>query len=379
MICGCSQPAANEQEVLISLDEVAAQDDGATGARKMTGVYIAVPETEAGEALSSGLSLTGAAFDVAFDLGDPRIRNARRKGFVVLEVKGVDVDVIGRELLAEYVLAESLSVAREHCKYGERCNNFDAVHREQFLHPDEGKPQVLREASSRDEPATELLSAVQARGARGPGTLPFARIVPKGKVARWDDAENTGALPTVLAISGEEQLHVSAFFRSWRAEAAGWQVAVPLRPKMGTPYLFDPAGVELVVGFMRELLADRDLKLLPSGVESGGLHLVGCSNGAAAALAAAVAAPELVLSLSLVAGFIPDELKDVSPLRGVQGIQMYVGSKDTTHLQSLTELKSWLDASGIPSELTVVEGASHGNISRMRKQHRQNFPVRADR
>eukprot|EP00928_Gymnodinium_smaydae_P063996 TRINITY_DN47441_c0_g1_i1.p1 TRINITY_DN47441_c0_g1~~TRINITY_DN47441_c0_g1_i1.p1 ORF type:complete len:300 (+),score=58.26 TRINITY_DN47441_c0_g1_i1:88-987(+) len=170
-------------------------------------------------------------------------------------------------------------------------------------------------------------------------------------------------VPTVLAISGEEQLHVSRFIRSLNADKRGWQVLTPLRDRIGTHYLFDPPGVELVVQFMLAALCDNSGAIAPSGIEGGKFHLVGNSNGGAAVLAVASRMPELVASLSLVTGFIPQELEDLSCLKTVPSIHLYAGDKDELgHNIALQGLSEQLEHCGVQAELHILPGVRHGNI-----------------
>merc|ERR1719446_962686 len=156
----------------------------------------------------------------------------------------------------------------------------------------------------------------------GDSAAPFALIAPRGAI------RGRQALPTILAISGEEQRHVSKFFRAWQAEKRLWQVIVPLRPRSGIPYLFDEAGVERVVKLMRRILEDKRCDLSPFRIENRKFHLVGTSNGGASVAAVAARAPNLVASLTMVTGFVPDTLTDFSRLLTILSIRLYVGDKD---------------------------------------------------
>lgn len=192
------------------------------------------------------------------------------------------------------------------------------------------------------------------------GLPAFAIIAPRPK-----DVESVQDLPTVFGISGEEQMHVSKFIRSWKVEEKGWQVVVPLRAAMGTPYFFDPGGLEIILDFMRRLLEDKDRILLPFGIEGQKLHVFGSSNGGATALAAAVLMPERVASLTLVTGFVPDIVQDLTPLAAVPSIRLYVGDKDELgHCECLQELKVGIESAGGSAELLVIPGAGHTTIGR---------------
>lgn len=203
----------------------------------------------------------------------------------------------------------------------------------------------------------DVYSAVQTRHLDGDAGAPYAFIAPA------DCPQGAASLPTVLAISGEEQLHVSRFFRAWRAEERGWQVVVPLRRRSGLPYLFEKAGVDFAVALMQRLVTDADCKLLPQRVQGQKFHLVGTSNGGAAVLAAAAQAPELVASLTLVTGFCPKGLADFAPLKVVPSIRLYAGDLDELgHCEALARIKEKLDLTGAFAELFILEGARHGNV-----------------
>lgn len=185
------------------------------------------------------------------------------------------------------------------------------------------------------------------------------------------DARTPGAAgsqvprPTVLAVSGEEQRHVSKFFRSWRAELRGWQVLIPIRPTgHGRPYFFDADGLEPLLKLMQSLIGgSASSGLLPAPVESGQLHLVGTSNGGASVLAAACAAPHLVASLTLVTGFRPDVVRDLEPLRQLPLVRFYAGEKDELgHQRALTAVANKAGALGIRTQLRILRGATHMTI-----------------
>eukprot|EP00931_Biecheleriopsis_adriatica_P094631 TRINITY_DN68258_c0_g1_i1.p1 TRINITY_DN68258_c0_g1~~TRINITY_DN68258_c0_g1_i1.p1 ORF type:complete len:260 (-),score=38.39 TRINITY_DN68258_c0_g1_i1:62-796(-) len=199
------------------------------------------------------------------------------------------------------------------------------------------------------------LSNVEIRAPRECGRLGYAFIAPRPQKVRRE-------LPTVLAISGEEQLHVSKFFRAWRAEERSWQVVVPLRPKMGSPYLFDQPGVEAVANFALALLDDEG-SMLPHSIEGRSFHLVGASNGGAAVLALAAKLPEIVASLTLVTGFIPEWLEDLASLRAISSIHLYAGDQDELgHNIILEQLQQQLEDQAVKAELHILPGARHFNV-----------------
>lgn len=212
---------------------------------------------------------------------------------------------------------------------------------------------------SEEEAASGVYSPIELRAAPEGGGPQFAFIAP-GEEAKL----SRRVLPTVLAISGEEQCHVSKYFRAWRAEVWEWQVIVPLRSESGTPYLFEPEGIDLVVQLMRRLIAaEAECPLVLFGIEGHKFHLVGTSNGGASVLAVAAKAPELVASLTLVTGFVPRGLHDLSPLAAIPDICLYVGDADEMgHCEALQELKQRLDSLTVPAELHVLPGARHFNI-----------------
>lgn len=184
-------------------------------------------------------------------------------------------------------------------------------------------------------------------------------------IADYDTRSSQAPRPTVLAVSGEEQRHVSKFIRSWRAERRGWQVLTPMRPTgRDQPYFFDAGGLEPLLKLMRGLIrCSGGAGPLPAPVESGKLHLVGTSNGGATVLAAACAAPHLVASLTLVTGFPPDVVRDLEPLRQLPLVRLYAGEKDELgHQRALTVLANKAAAMGIRTQLRILQGATHMSI-----------------
>eukprot|EP00931_Biecheleriopsis_adriatica_P078070 TRINITY_DN51548_c0_g1_i1.p1 TRINITY_DN51548_c0_g1~~TRINITY_DN51548_c0_g1_i1.p1 ORF type:complete len:281 (+),score=36.29 TRINITY_DN51548_c0_g1_i1:42-884(+) len=169
--------------------------------------------------------------------------------------------------------------------------------------------------------------------------------------------------PTIVAISGEEQLHVSKLFRAWQADQRDWQVVVPMRRSSGTPYLFEPEGVKEVVDLLKFILRDSPVEVVRFPIEGGKFHVAGTSNGGAAALAIARAAPSLIASLTLVTGFLPPGITNLSPLRELKSIRLYVGDADEMgHLTKMQGLKRALEKSGVGADFKVVPNAGHFNI-----------------
>jgi len=204
---------------------------------------------------------------------------------------------------------------------------------------------------------TDIHSPVKTCYLDGDCAAPFAVIA-----SQFAPARGCRQVPTVLAISGEEQLHVSRFFTAWRAEKKDWQVVVPLRVKSGTPYLFDADGVDRVVQLMERILS-KDGEVVPFGVESRKFHLVGTSNGGTSVAAVAARVPHLVASLTLVTGEVPDSLLDFRSLLTIPTIRLYVGDKDEMgHYQALQDMHGEIDKVGGAAELYILEGARHGNI-----------------
>lgn len=162
-------------------------------------------------------------------------------------------------------------------------------------------------------------------------------------------------LPTILAISGEEQRHVSLFFRAWRAEQRGWQVVAPARLSKDCPLLFEKKGVDLLGALVRSILKGVGCPMLRR-VEGRQLHLVGTSNGGAAVLALAARLPDHIASITLVTGFVPDSLKDLRPIRRVPHIQL-IGSKQDS--KTLTVVQEQLELAEAVAEVRVVKGANH--------------------
>lgn len=180
------------------------------------------------------------------------------------------------------------------------------------------------------------------------------------------------ALPTIFAVSGEEQRHVSKFFRSWKAEMKGWQVVIPLRPKTCSSMFFEGEGLDLVMTCLTQIVQNSISGIFP--VESSKVHLVGTSNGGASVLAMATRQPSAVASLNLVTGFVP---KSVDPemlqqLRFIEGadkvpwIRMFAGDRDhykqDQELMALhARLENVLDnRSGL--QVQILPGVGHSDI-----------------
>merc|ERR1719408_404186 len=114
---------------------------------------------------------------------------------------------------------------------------------------------------------------------------------------------------------------------------------------------------------MRRVLEDKKCELAPFRVESRKFHLVGTSNGGASVAAVAARAPNLVASLTMVTGFVPDSLTDFSRLLTILSIRLYVGDKDEMgHCICLQEMEQQIRLAGAAADLVVLEGARHGNI-----------------
>mmetsp|Transcript_71535 Transcript_71535/g.155415 ORF Transcript_71535/g.155415 Transcript_71535/m.155415 type:complete len:942 (-) Transcript_71535:64-2889(-) len=209
-----------------------------------------------------------------------------------------------------------------------------------------------------EEIASGLFSMFDVRATDVDGAAPWAVIAPQRA-----QVGHARELPTILAISGEEQAHVSKFVRAWRAEERGWQVVVPLRSSRRKPLFFEEGGVEAIILVMREIIGNTDREAVPFDVESQKLHLVGNSNGGAAVLAVAARVPELVASVTVVTGFAPPGLTDYWPLRDISHIHFYVGDADELgHCAELQEVAIRLEAVGAQVDFTILPGAGHFNI-----------------
>merc|ERR550537_123168 len=114
---------------------------------------------------------------------------------------------------------------------------------------------------------------------------------------------------------------------------------------------------------MRCILEDKEGLLAPFRVECRKFHLIGSSNGGASVAAVAARIPNLVASLTLVTGFVPDSLTDFSRLLTILSIRLYVGDHDEMgHCICLQEMEQQLRRAGAAAELVVLEGARHGDI-----------------
>mmetsp|Transcript_147903 Transcript_147903/g.411942 ORF Transcript_147903/g.411942 Transcript_147903/m.411942 type:complete len:354 (+) Transcript_147903:95-1156(+) len=170
--------------------------------------------------------------------------------------------------------------------------------------------------------------------------------------------EQLQPLPTILAVSGEEQLHASLFFRAWRAERRGWQVIVAARESKDTPYLMDKPGLDLLAMLTKNILKGQSPVIHP--VEGARLHLVGTSNGGASVLALAARKPDQIASVSLVTGYVPECLKDFGPLGRVPRIRLMGSKQDRNNLQDVLDQLELVRA---PVDgLHIVSGANHTNV-----------------
>jgi len=98
-------------------------------------------------------------------------------------------------------------------------------------------------------------------------------------------------------------------------------------------------------------------------VEGRKFHLIGCSNGGAAVLAVAARAPHLVASLAVITGFVPKWLRNLSPLRSVPSIRLFVGDSDELgHTQAIETMKRKIERVGGSARHFVLQGAGHFNI-----------------
>lgn len=170
-------------------------------------------------------------------------------------------------------------------------------------------------------------------------------------------------VPTILAISGGEQMKVSTFFLACRADARDWQVVIPLRKKLGTDYLYEGCAADRVESLATEVLEGR--LPLACRVEGRSLHLVGNSNGSMSVLELARRLPGKVSSVTLIAGISEPDKVDLEPLRNVRVTRLFVGRNDEFgHCNGMEALKARLDVAGIHADLHVLPDAGHENIGR---------------
>jgi len=83
-------------------------------------------------------------------------------------------------------------------------------------------------------------------------------------------------------------------------------------------------------------------------------------TGAAAVLALAAYHPDMVESLTLVTGFWPAYLHDLSTLDEIPDIRIYVGENDELHqCEALLQLVDEMDHFGVHCHMQVIPGAGH--------------------
>lgn len=132
------------------------------------------------------------------------------------------------------------------------------------------------------------------------------------------------AYPALLTFSGGRQSIQSvkgSFERFWEVEARkrGFILIGPAAPA-GQPFF--EGGVVHVPEFLRHILSTYRIR-------GGKFHVAGNSNGGVSAFRAAVSFPELIQSLTVLAGF-PTEPEDVAQLARLRSldINMFVGDGD---------------------------------------------------
>ena len=155
--------------------------------------------------------------------------------------------------------------------------------------------------------------------------------------------DRKNAYPALLVFPGGSQtiaiVH-SALERYWEPEGArrGFIVISPAAPN----------GVSFIDG--SEKLIPEFLQHFFSGfrIRGGKFHVGGNSNGGKSAFRVAILYPELFRSLTVLAGFPPEDedMRELGRLKDIR-INMFVGENDPVWLDPMLETKARLESIGI--------------------------------
>lgn len=155
--------------------------------------------------------------------------------------------------------------------------------------------------------------------------------------------DKDNAYPALLVFPGGNQamkIVRAALERYWEREAArrGFILISPAAPN-GVSFI--EGSERLIPEFLRHFLSEYR-------IEEQRFHVAGNSNGGKSAFHVAILYPELFRSLTVLAGFPPDET-DMRHLRRLKGIpiSMFVGESDPAWLVPMLETKAKLEGLGM--------------------------------
>lgn len=161
--------------------------------------------------------------------------------------------------------------------------------------------------------------------------------------------------PSLLIFPGGSQtmgIVRSALERYWEAEGArrGFIVISPAAPN-GVSFV--DGSEKLVPEFLQHFLSNFR-------IEGRKFHIGGNSNGGKSAFRVAILYPDLFQSLTVLAGFPPEE-RDMRELRRLKGIRinMFVGESDPVWLHPMLEAKAKLESFGIDVFFQSFRGNGH--------------------
>lgn len=167
--------------------------------------------------------------------------------------------------------------------------------------------------------------------------------------------DGNNSYPALLVFPGGSQtmgIVRSALERYWGPEGArrGFIVISPAAPN-GVSYT--NGSEKLVPEFLQHFLSNFRIR-------DGTFHVGGNSNGGKSAFRVVILYPHLFQSLTVLAGFPPEE-QDVRELRRLKGIRinMFVGESDPVWLHPMLEAKAKLESLGIDVFFQSFRGNGH--------------------
>lgn len=155
--------------------------------------------------------------------------------------------------------------------------------------------------------------------------------------------DRESAYPALLVFPGGSQtmgMVRSTLERYWGPEGTrrGFIVISPAAPN-GVSFI--DGSEKLIPEFLRHFFSDFRIR-------GGKFHVGGNSNGGKSAFRVAILYPDLFRSLTVLAGFPPED-RDTRELRRLRGIRinMFVGESDPVWLDPMLEAKAKLETLGI--------------------------------